>query len=104
MLNYDLYIMWSAAIYALVTVIKATAKTNGFDKHPLYVRSLPLLSAVIGAVSGYAIGPHLFGWQALHGAFLGIGAAGVAALGHSVHRQTLKGKDERLEKREVPDE
>lgn len=104
MLNYDLYIIWSAAIYALVTFTKAVAKTNGFDSHPLYVRSLPLLPAVIGAASGYAMGPHLFGWQALHGAFFGIGAAGVAALSHSVHRQTLKGQDERLEKREVPDE
>ncbi len=104
MLNYDMYVLWSAAIYALVTVIKATARANGFDKHPFYVRALPLLPAVIGAASGYAIGPHLFGWTAVHGAFFGVGAAGVAALSHSVHRQTLQGKDERLEKREVPDE
>lgn len=96
-MNYDIYIMWSAAIYALVTVVKATAKANGFATHPLYVRSLPLLPAVIGATSGYAIGPNLFGWTAVHGAFFGVGAAGVAALSHSVHRQTIKGDDARLD-------
>lgn len=104
-MNYDIYIMWSAAIYASVMVIKATAKTNGFDKHPFYVRSLPLLPAIIGAVSGYAMGPNLFGWTAVHGAFFGVGAAGVAALSHSVHRQTIKGCDDRLQHaKEVPDE
>ena len=109
-MNYDIYIMWSAAIYASVTIIKATAKANGFDKHAFYVRALPLLPAVIGAASGYAIGPALFGWTALHGSFFGVGAAGVAALGHSVHRQTIKGDDARLDhlrgatKKEVPDE
>lgn len=104
MLNYDLYALWSAAIYALVTVIKATAKANSIDTNPVYVRALPLIPAFIGAVSGAFIGPQLFGWTVAGGAFFGVGAAGVAALSHSVHRQTLKGKDERLEKREVPDD
>lgn len=105
MLTYELYVLWSASIYALVQVVKATAKTNGFDTHPFYVRALPLIPACIGAVSGLLIGPELFGWTLAGGAFFGIGAAGVAALSHSVHRQTIRGQDERLHRaKEVPDE
>lgn len=97
MLNYELYIMWSASIYALVQVIKTMAKANGFDTNAVYVRALPLLPALVGAVTGAFIGPQFFGWTAAGGAFFGVGAAGVAATAHSVHRQTIRGQDKRLE-------
>lgn len=96
MLNYQYYILWSASIYALVQAIKALAKANGFDRHAIYVRTLPLLPAVIGAATGAFIGPQFFDWTAAGGAFFGVGAAGVAATAHSVHRQTIRGKDDRL--------
>lgn len=97
MLNYELLTLWSASIYVLTAVIKATAKTNSIDKNPVYVRSLPLLPAFIGAASGLFIGPHFFGWPLAGGAFFGIGAAGVAATAHSVLKQTIRGKDDRLD-------
>lgn len=109
MLNYEMYILWSASIYALIQMIKTLAKANGFDRHAIYVRALPLMPAVIGALSGCLLAES-FGWPTAHGAFFGIGSAGVAALSHSVHRQTIRGKDERLDhfraatKKEVPDE
>lgn len=95
-MNYELYTLWAASIYALMTAIKALAKANGVNAHPVYVRSLPLLPVLIGAVSGLLIGPEVFEWSALQGAFFGIGAAGVAATAHAVHRQTIKGCDDRL--------
>lgn len=95
-MNYELYTLWAASIYALMTAIKALAKSNSVHTHPLYVRALPLMPAVIGALSG-ALLAESFGWPISHGAFFGIGSAGVAALSHSVHRQTIKGKDDRLD-------
>lgn len=95
MLNYEMYILWSASIYALIQMIKALAKANGFDRHAIYVRSLPLMPAVIGALSGVLLAES-FGWPIAHGAFFGIGAAGVAATAHSVQRQTIRGQDKRL--------
>ncbi|MFU8806580.1 MAG: hypothetical protein ACNA8W_22410 [Bradymonadaceae bacterium] len=95
-MNYELYIVWGASIYALVAAIKALAKANGLDKHPVYVRSLPIIPAVIGVVSGALVGPSVFDLPPVHGAFFGIGAAGAAALSHSVHRQTIRGHDDRL--------
>lgn len=103
-MNYELYIVWSASIYAIVQVVKSLAKANDFDRHAIYVRALPLMPAVIGALSGCLLAES-FGWPVAHGAFFGIGSAGVAALSHSVHRQTIKGCDSRLDhSKEVPDE
>lgn len=96
MLNYEIYIVWSAAIYALVHALKALAKVNGFDRHAIYVRSLPLLPVLVGALSGAFIGPQFFDWSVAGGAFFGVGAAGMAATAHSVHRQTIRGRDARL--------
>jgi hypothetical protein len=95
-MNYELYIAWGASIYALVTALKAMARANGIEAHPVYVRSLPILPVVIGVLSGLLVGPSVLGLAPIEGAFFGIGAAGVAALSHSVHRQTIKGRDERL--------
>lgn len=95
-MSFDVYIAWSAAIYASVAFIKATARANDFHGNAVFVRLLPLIPAAIGAASGFFMGPTLFGWPASHGAFFGVGAAGVAALSHSVHRQTIKGHDSRL--------
>lgn len=103
MLNYELYVLWSASIYALIQMIKTLAKANGFDRHAIYVRALPLMPAVIGAATGAFIGPQFFDWTAAGGAFFGVGAAGVAATAHSVHRQTIRGRDSRLTQ-EVQDE
>lgn len=96
-MNYELYTLWAASIYALTAALKATAKASGYDKHPVYVRTLPLLPVLIGALSGLAIGPEVFGWSLLQSAFFGVGAAGVAATAHSVQKQTLRGRDHRLE-------
>lgn len=96
-MNYELYMLWSASIYALTAALKATAKASGYNKNPAYVRTLPLLPVIIGALSGLAIGPEVFGWSLLQSAFFGVGAAGVAATAHSVHKQTLRGRDRRLE-------
>lgn len=96
-MNYELFTLWAASIYALTVALKATAKASGIDKIAIYVRLLPLLPVLIGALSGLALGPELFGWSMMQGAFFGIGAAGVAATAHSVHRQTIRGQDKRLE-------
>lgn len=97
LMNYELYTLWAASIYASMTALKALAKANKINTHVVYVRLLPLLPVLIGALSGLALGPEVFGWSMTQGAFFGIGAAGVAATAHGVHKQTIKGKDERLE-------
>lgn len=96
-MDYHIYTVWAASIYALTVAVKATAKANAIDKNSFYVRALPLLPVLIGALSGLVIGPEVFGWSLLQGAFFGIGAAGVAATAHGVHKQTIKGKDARLD-------
>lgn len=96
-MNYELFTLWAASIYALTAALKATAKASGIDKNAIYVRLLPLLPVLIGALSGLAIGPEVFGWSIMQGAFFGVGAAGVAATAHSVQRQTIRGQDKRLE-------
>lgn len=96
-MSYELYTLWAASIYALMAALKALAKANAIDKNAIYVRLLPLLPVLIGALSGLALGPELFDWSMMQGAFFGIGAAGVAATAHSVHRQTIRGQDKRLE-------
>lgn len=102
-MNYEHYILWAASIYAAVDFLKRLARANGVANHPVYVRALPLVPAVLGAVSGYFVGPGILGTTPGTGAFFGVGAAAVAALSHSVHRQTIRGKDKRLTASEAPD-
>lgn len=96
-MNYELYTLWAASIYALMTALKALAKSNDVHTNPVYVRALPIIPVVIGALSGLVLGPEIFGWGLVQGAFFGIGAAGVAASAHGVLKQTIKGKDDRLD-------
>lgn len=94
-MNYELYGVWAATIWAVVEILKLYLDRSRFGKSRVYARLLPLLPPLVGMVSG-ALVAGLFGWTPAHGAFFGIGAAGVAASAHAVHKQTIRGRDARL--------
>lgn len=90
---------WSAAIYAVIRVLNASA----LGAASWWARVLPLMPLILGALSGPTVIPLIaehVAWLSevgpLAAVVLGVGAGAVAASGHKAQRQTMKGEDHRI--------
>lgn len=106
MLEFVAFILWSALLYGITEGAKRICQLIGFDKNSIFVRALPVLPFVFGAITGIGVLPALasdLGLNAIAAmsmwefTTLGFGAGGFAAGGYKVVSQTILGKDQRLE-------
>lgn len=102
-------LVWAALLYGVVGFAKYTARAAGLRDHPAFVRTLPLVPYLLGAITGAWVLPavarqvelaELAGMPVGIYAALGLGAGGLASLAYKVVRQTLAGDDKRLFGRE----
>ena len=98
-------IIWSALIAGVVEGAKAVAKALGYRYHVLFVRCLPILPFVLGAITGaWALPAAASQWKLDELAalpvgvyvVLGFGAGAVAGQAWKIVQQTLTGDDFRL--------